>query len=107
MCQDDAPNHRPPPAARPQVRQGTWPPRVAELAAREQQRADHAAHEEEEEQPGGGADHADETDRTIRREHIDHILHTAAEPQDVTAANPCSWWTPTNNSQNYQALSKG
>ncbi len=51
--------------------------RVEDLAAWEQQRADHTAHEEEAEQPEGEADHADETDRTIRREHIDDILHTA------------------------------
>ncbi len=52
--------------------------RVEDLAAWEQHRADHTAHEEEEEeQSEGGADHADETNRTIRREHIDDILRTA------------------------------
>ena len=49
--------------------------RVEDLAAWEQQRADHTNLEEQ--QPEGEADHADETDRTIRREHIDDILHTA------------------------------
>ena len=50
--------------------------RVEDLAAWEQHRADHTPHEGGE-QPEGRADHADETDRTIRREHIDDILHTA------------------------------
>ena len=54
--------------------------RVEDLAAWEQHRADdHAARAEEEHQQSGDeqADHAGETDRTIRREHIDDILHAA------------------------------
>ena len=49
--------------------------RVEDLAAWEQHRAD--CTDLDEQQPEGEADHADETDRTIRREHIDEILHTA------------------------------
>ena len=48
--------------------------RVEDLAAWEQQRADHT-----QEQSEGEADHADETDRTIRREHIDDILRAARQ----------------------------
>ena len=53
--------------------------RVEDLAAWEQARADdHAAQAEEEQHPEDQqADHADETDQTIRREHIDDILHAA------------------------------
>ena len=53
--------------------------RVEDLAAWEQHRADDRTARTEQEQPeeAGLADHADETDQTIRQEHIDDILHTA------------------------------
>ena len=63
--------------------------RVEDLAAWEQHRADDRAARTEEHQPGSEqADHAEETDRTIRQEHIDDILHTARSAAGPSRRQP-------------------
>ena len=75
MCQDELDQTTEHPSSQA-GEAGDLTARVEELAAWEQQRADHT-NPEETEQPESEADHADETDRTIRREHIDDILRAA------------------------------